>query len=735
MTTKLWEMFETKDTSSMHQLRVQRVDRMNRLNALLKSLAEKEHYSIPRKTEDEALLRSKQQNTSRIASPESDDDREKDSADDDDREEDSADDESEDSDADGEERAAEVPNLRYLKPVIDSFVQQSAFCTFKEGIKYLANPPAELAIALETRSVQVVKGFLRRNFEDIDHIWVQKLNELGLSKQGIAILLLFNTDGAISDQLFYDLGLTEWLHHCANRLGVIYSRTREINRLKEALKLEVEANNRGRPANAVRSRWLSNLGVNPKSRRPMSIKIKSAKAAIFQWEAPSLFLERVSGPIEYEDLRAQLRNFVVLTGSNGAFEASTCAQYLEDTFGAVGGEVINIVVEALMYLMFSKLPANEGARSKKPFVHLGDGTCAAKAERVSWSCITLTTRETEFPPSFLESMMWICESMRITQLESSQRLEDDSRLLKSSIRQYLALGTGITVTAAITVFSLEPLQPLTDEEIGENSCWTRLFKKAVIPWKPIRHSWGVGLRLDYKLLVHLAAVRNYAYIGRSVSTSQLRLEDTGGLVAFGFFTALIPIAQDPATNSIQWHLETTEDRIIDHERLEKTRGEWLAIDDPEIFSKSPCFLGWKGDVNVLLGTEKGSFDLQWTGLPKIDRRFRFEGFEVGNQIGTGNLIPIPVTPTVNWIFKSETLVQRFGPANTYETAIRTTSHQVAFVCDSGSQTAWLVPQLSWILHLCHVWWNQQPENSQTKHDPIPFANISNDGSSAAHEAL
>lgn len=102
----------------------------------------------------------------------------------------------------------------------------------------------------------------------------------------------------------------------------------------------------------------------------------------------------------------------------------------------------------------------------------------------------------------------------------------------------------------------------------------------------MKHHGGVGLKVDYDLLVHLAAVTNYAYVRGPESISQGK-----GLVAFGFYTALIPTARDLVTNSIQWHLEVTPNGFINPEKLKAIQGEWLLLSDPQELSKSQCFLG------------------------------------------------------------------------------------------------------------------------------------------------
>ncbi|KAI1733990.1 hypothetical protein F4680DRAFT_439697 [Xylaria scruposa] len=718
ISSEIWDFFVEKDTSSQFKLPDQSATRRKRLNERLRRMRIN-HISLPdyvpgiRIDDFREVSDHKSQNEI------------------DGNIDDESDSENEGSDEDNEKH--EIPDLQYLDRFITAFTQRPAFRAFKRSIEYLAKPPPTLDIALHSQNIKIMEYYLR----NIDHTtqrkdiypWVQELDELGLSRLAIAALLLDNRDESAGNLLSHSTRRTERLGYFAHRLGDIYSRTNEIDSLEGAVKLATLGSELT-SERADRTQWPSNLGIplENSSRTTRKMNSATAKAVIFEWDVPSLFLEQDDSVAYVEDLDNQIRTFVVLTGSDGAFEASTCAKYLEQTFGAVGSEVLNIVIEALTCFMFSNLPANERVQLKQTYTQSNNRKAAVKIERISWRYITFTSREPDFPPDFIESMTWLCESIRIISPESSQNL-DGFGLLKSSMRLWSKLGTSSEGSAPITILSLEPLRQLTDVEIGRACCWKYLFKSAVISWKAMEHKGGIGLKVEYNLLVHLAAVMNYAYV-----ENPLTKNGDKGLVAFGFYTALIPTARDPTTNSIQWHLEVNRDHVIDPEKLETIQGEWLPISDPQVFSRSTCFLGWKEYVNVKLGTSQGCYDLQWTGLPKIGKPYYLDALNINVGLSTASIFPIALIANASVSYKTRSTTKNFDREATFEEAVRNQRHHVTFVYDSGSQIAWLVPQLSWILHLCHIWWLRQRGDEKLP-GPIPFADLSTNGSEAAFQAL
>ena len=82
-------------------------------------------------------------------------------------------------------------------------------------------------------------------------------------------------------------------------------------------------------------------------------------------------------------------------------------------------------------------------------------------------------------------------------------------------------------------------------------------------------------------MVTLAAAENYFTVD-------------GGIILLGFSTALIPVAQDSETGSIQWHFETSSEpetsRLSLHE-LKSIRGTWFKTKNIDVLTGKDCFVG------------------------------------------------------------------------------------------------------------------------------------------------
>ncbi|KAI1310581.1 hypothetical protein F5Y03DRAFT_22890 [Xylaria venustula] len=601
---------------------------------------------------------------------------------------------------------------------------------------------SDLANSRWSMSKSSVGAHYKQSASDRNH-FVQQLREIGISEKGIGALPSREIDWA-TDMPIATTDYSTWLKRLATRLTDQFSETRDTDFAESAIQLVVASRKETTSSVSNQIEWLNDLGSKIGASDTTANKSSKGNMAIFQWEIPSVFYSRDSVSDDDMDLRAEMRDFVVLSGSDGAFEATTCIQYIEDKFGAPGLEVFETVVDVLSSVASRGFLLKTRKSSEKTHVPMivMEYSRVLQVDRVSRSCITLTTQANDFNPVHIACMEWLCQAVREIPAHPSSESDLGRGLMKSRVSPCLELwASDVTRTPPIITFALEPLQHLSKEEIGNDCCWIRLFKSAVIAWTPLSRSWGTGLQLNYEMLIRLAAVTNYVYINSSTlgnpieeTTGENARETTSGLIAIGFFTALIPIAYDPTTNSTQWHLEVTNDSIMKPEELKILRKNWLQVKTPSTFSESHCYLGWKGNVSVTLGTKEGCYDLQWTDLPKVERVFRLEGFEIGGEIGIGDVIPISLKQSGSLSFKACSTVQRFTASAHYEQAIQLLSRHVALVYDSESQIAWLVPQLSWNLHLCHVWY-RHAHDEKSSHDPVPFARVSPDGSSAACEAL
>ncbi|KXJ87884.1 hypothetical protein Micbo1qcDRAFT_215117 [Microdochium bolleyi] len=97
--------------------------------------------------------------------------------------------------------------------------------------------------------------------------------------------------------------------------------------------------------------------------------------------------------------------------------------------------------------------------------------------------------------------------------------------------------------------------------------------------------------------------------------------------------------------------------------------------------------------------------------------------------------PINISPQAvkTWGFVST--VQRYTPTQQYRQTLRQSRTRTAHVIDSQTKQAWLVPMLSLLLHLCHVYTHRITNDGATMRSTIPYAAPSCDGAQAVIDAI
>lgn len=237
---------------------------------------------------------------------------------------------------------------------------------------------------------------------------------------------------------------------------------------------------------------------------------------------------------------------------------------------------------------------------------------------------------------------------------------------------------------------------------------------------------GDGLEIQFDMMVHLSGVENVYHID-------------GGMILVGFFTALVPISFDEDSEILQWHLEQVceSDGILKPHRLPSVLGNWYKTQDMNMLQSSKCFLGWFARANILLGTHQLVSDsrLKWSTETLEHRQTLYrDGFETAEQFGfTAGPINTSIQLIKTWRFHSN--VQHFHRQQQYSTALHLGHGNLSIIIDSESKQVWLVPMLSLLLHLCHRYFQEVSRGSNAINNPLPFADPSPDGATAATIAL
>ncbi|KAK8099638.1 uncharacterized protein PG998_012879 [Apiospora kogelbergensis] len=256
------------------------------------------------------------------------------------------------------------------------------------------------------------------------------------------------------------------------------------------------------------------------------------------------------------------------------------------------------------------------------------------------------------------------------------------------------------------------------------------------------------------MLCHLSASREYLWVSDNGNSEDSacsidpisEIEDdcsitneSGGYILGGFKTAVIPIQRNSDDHSqIQWHLERvgSDDGIMNHSKLEATRGEWLKMQDLTELQNTKVFLGWCREAEILLGTSQLTTNLRWSKAEQRRRTLHRTGYSLGVSSGPAAMVTSPaqlaanVAMTVTFVSN----IQAYKPSKEYAEALSSDCEKTAMVIDYKAQRAFLVPKLSLALHLCHIEAlraHRRPDEPSA----FPTAAPSVDGSSAAHAVL
>lgn len=429
-----------------------------------------------------------------------------------------------------------------------------------------------------------------------------------------------------------------------------------------------------------------------------------------EWELPSVVRElRLSQSSEVQPL---LENFVTITGSHGNIECATCAQFLDKEWKEVGARALEVLSRGVSSLEKpSTKPGNSPSLNWTALIHATE------------THIIIEVHEEQGAQSFVDAIVWVCAAVRVNpqrQADTGKR----SKLHLSKANQLLYFNA----YRPVLVYGLDKLTECSDQDLEpQTRCWTGLFNTGIIACRPIERQWGAGLEIPFEMLLDLSGVENVYQV-------------EGGIILVGFFTALVPISRDEATNSIQWHFEEIDGssgELLKPHSLPSVLRDWYKSQDVNMLRTSKCFVGWFARANILLGTrqlvENPRNKLKWSTETKEHRQSaRREGFEASGQLGfTAGPINTGLQLISTWRFHSN--VQHFRRHEQYSMALRLGRGNVSVVIDSESKQVWLVPMLSLVLHLCHRYF--QEVSSGQAHNPLPFANPSPDGASEAARVL
>lgn len=430
-----------------------------------------------------------------------------------------------------------------------------------------------------------------------------------------------------------------------------------------------------------------------------------------EWELPEVVLQLRKS--ESSNVKKMLATFVTITGSRNGIECSTCVQFLEKTWKESGEMALDVLSMGVSTMKQGSESSSVSFRGVE--IH------------AAYDYIVLEVgADQRDAQAFIDAVVWVCAAVRVNPERQPADAGERSQLQLSKASQ---LGFSKSAGLQALVYGLDELIECSDQDLDPQAkCWTRLFRSGIVAFHPLERQWGAGLEIPFDMLLDLSGVENVYQI-------------EGGIILAGFFTALVPVSRDEATNSVQWHFEEVDrssGELLRPFSLPSVRGDWYKSQDLDMFRTSKCFVGWFARANILLGTRQlvvnSGKRLNWSTETKEHRQSaRREGFEAGGQLGfTAGPINTGLQLISTWRFHSN--VQHFHRHEQYSTALRLGRGNVAVIIDSESKQVWLVPLLSLVLHLCHRYF-QEVNCSGQADSPLPFADPSPDGAAEAARVL
>ncbi|WYZ44174.1 hypothetical protein EsH8_VII_000610 [Colletotrichum jinshuiense] len=445
-----------------------------------------------------------------------------------------------------------------------------------------------------------------------------------------------------------------------------------------------------------------------------------------QWEVPAVYekMRQAPSPVSGIGILDLLSKFIILTGDGEAFECSTCVSFLLKRWPDAGLDALRIMSKGIEKLLLQDtMPLDLLKQKRNTTRDLGvKGVVLQRSttEEIEVMFLTHCPNQTEL----IEAMEWISIAMRQTPATSTATnptIFRSSSVKLTSTHQY---GFNADHEVISELQSLKEWYPTTLS--AGSSCWAKLFRTGIIAWHHLQRDWGKGLELSFELMVHLSTVENYC-----------QLEN--GTILHGFMTALIPVKWEEKRRRIQWHFEVVEnplDGFLRPAELQATKQSWVKLQDYSKLSDFQCFVGWFDMAHILLGTRElveVDAGMTWSGTKECRQTLRHTGFEAGVQLAL-SASPINIAPQLigTWEFVSN--VQMYTPTQQYRQTLHSSRRKVALVIDSHTKQAWLVPMLSLILHLCHIYFKDTTRIRPVE-NRIPFAEPGPDGFQAVLDAI
>ena len=271
------------------------------------------------------------------------------------------------------------------------------------------------------------------------------------------------------------------------------------------------------------------------------------------------------------------------------------------------------------------------------------------------------------------------------------------------------------------------LLPLEEVPEDDGSCWLPLLHGSVIshgfPIPPRAHEAGVEMSLN--ALVPLAGVEYPVHI-KDVT------------ILKGWSTLVYPVWASPDFGSIQWHLVACDDpddpRLLQALSFVSYVANWrdVGLDSLRICRS---FVGYCKSANIHLGTEYFKpQDPEDKSGALVESSRMFWQKKVTVNVGTSGMGVFGLGAAGEVGF-TRTAVASMAARENFDRVLDLSRRTPVIMYDTSDCTAWLVPEISVVLHMTRSWFLEREDLADKEAEKLPSAAVSEDGGSAAMEAI
>ena len=404
--------------------------------------------------------------------------------------------------------------------------------------------------------------------------------------------------------------------------------------------------------------------------------------------------------LENEFSNSALGLVITISGSAQHVQATTCSDYIRQTWPALGSQVLDALQDAFNSPTHTSHSKTSIGDESVP----GDGASLIGHIELDFDITgeVLSFHVKSGTPGIIvevvQLLVWMGAALRTSR-------DGKIQFCESTLERNFNLQD-MYVTTFDVIYHTSP----SCKE--DQSCWLPLFTNPVIAHgfpTAIRNNHEVGLEIPLEMMAALGGARHAVVY-------------EGGLVLKGHSALFVPMKRHE--ESVQWHLirGNDDDRISYREASVQCPNRVLLEDlDHEALRTTRAYLGWWKKAEIHLGTADADYEsIDWSPAGEAKRPPRLSGANIGFQT--------IMTSQINFIPGAKDGRLHFSQKGPFQRVVQRAEKNPVVLYDVEDRRAWLVTALDVMLHVVQSRHHSSPY--KTELTPVKPGN----GRGAATEA-